>query len=82
MTNAGYEIIARCGHTVEDYSEGVALGVADKPYIGKEWVTWEYTERPDEPISYYWGHYIHDEQEARKDYYNRATNQLRRLSND
>ncbi len=77
LTNAGYEIIMMEAYSeLEDGRFGIALGrrpssfpqVSGEPY---QYVTWGYTERDDQPISFYWGHYVIHKDAAYEDYHNR-----------
>lgn len=69
--NAGYTIIAEHERTVGGHIEGVALAYMDKTYIGREFVTWEFTEFPGSERSYFWGHYMTNDCAAWKDYFKR-----------
>ena len=73
MENAGYTITDQFERRVGDHKEGVVLGYKDKPYIGREYVTWEFTDYGER--SYFWGHYTCNQEAAVKDYYDRIDRQ-------
>lgn len=71
MKNAGFEIIAMEHVPYGEGIEGVALGVKEGAF-GTEYATWQFTRRPSEDHSFFWGHYFIEEKAARIDYHKRA----------